>query len=72
MADGMEETIPGDFRNDLFQKQSQKDSADGGQVEVVDDEESLQFEGFSIAHPFATAKDYSIVDDDEDGCLLQS
>lgn len=37
----------------------------------MDQEDSLQLERLSVAHPFATTKDNGVVYDDKDGGLLQ-
>lgn len=71
VADGEEDALADNGREQLLNEQSQEDCADSGQVEVVDDEESLQLKRLSLAHHLASTKDYYVVDDDEDGGLLQ-
>lgn len=72
MADGVEDTAADNNGEKLLNEESQEDSADGGQVEVVDQEERAQLEGLAVAHKLATAEDDGVVDDNEDAGLLQS
>lgn len=67
VADRVEDTMANDGGEKLLNEQSQKDGADGGQDEVVDEEQSLEFEGFAVAHQLAATEDDGVVDDNEDG-----
>lgn len=71
VTDGVEDTIVVELRNELLNKENQKDAADHGQVEVVDQEERLELERLTVAHQFATTKDDDVVDDNEDRGRLQ-
>jgi hypothetical protein len=71
VADGMEDTAANDSRKKLLNVESQKSTANNGQVEVVDEEKALELEGLAVAHELTTAEDYEVVDDDKDGCGLE-
>lgn len=71
VADGEEDALADNSGQDLLNEESQEGAADGGQVEVVDEEESLELEGLAVAHQLSTAKDDEVVDDDEDGRRLE-
>lgn len=58
--------MAGNSRNELLEEENEEDKADGSQDEVVDQEQSLELEGFSVAHPLATTKDDGVVDDGKD------
>lgn len=66
ITDGMEEAAANNSREKLLNEESQEDTADGGQVEVVDEEQSLELVGLTVAHELATTEDDGVVDDDED------
>lgn len=68
----MEDAAANDNGEKLLNEESQEDSADGGQVEVVNQEKRAQLEGLAVAHELATAEDDGVVDDDEDAGLLES
>lgn len=72
VADGKEDTLADNGRQKLLNEESQEEAADGGQVEVVDEEERLELERLAVAHQLSTAKDDEVIDDDEDGRRLQS
>jgi len=71
VADGIEDSLAHDGGEQLLNEEGQQDSADRGQVEVVDQEERLQLEGFSVAHQAPAAEDDDVVDHDEDAGLPQ-
>ena len=71
VANGMKETVSDNRRDQLFNEQSQKNRADSGQVEVVDQKERLELERFPIAHKLPSAEDDGVVDDYEDTGLFQ-
>lgn len=71
VADGVENTIVVELGNKLLNKQDQEDTADSGEVEVVDEEERLELEWLTIAHQLTATKDDHVVDDDEDGGRLE-
>jgi hypothetical protein len=71
VADGKEDTLADNSGQKLLNEESQEEAADGGQVEVVDEEERLELEGLAVAHQLSAAKDNEVVDDDEDGRRLQ-
>lgn len=66
ITDGMEDAAANNSGEKLLNEESQEDSADGSQVEVVDEEESLELVGLTVAHELATTEDDGVVDDDED------
>jgi hypothetical protein len=72
IADGMENTAADNGRHKLLNEENQKDAADSGKVEVVDQEQGLELEGLTVAHELAASKDDGIVDDNEDRSGLQS
>lgn len=72
VADGKEDTLADNSGQKLLNEESQEEAADGGQVEVVDEEEGLELEGLAVAHQLSATKDDEVVDDDEDGRRLQS
>ncbi len=63
----MEDAAADNRGNKLLNEEDQEDTADGGQVKVVDEEERLELKGLAVAHEGAATKDDGIVDDDEDG-----
>ncbi len=71
VADGVEDATANNGRNQLLEEENQKDTADGGQVEVVDEEDGLELEGLTVAHELPSTKDDGVVDDDEDGGRLE-
>lgn len=71
VADRVEDAMANDGGQELLNEESQEDAADGGEVEVVDEEQRLELEGLAVAHQLATAEDDDVVDDDEDGARLE-
>lgn len=71
VADRIEDTTAHNSRQKLLNEENQQDSANSGQVEVVDQKEGLQLEGFAVAHELPPAEYDSVVDDDEDAGLLK-
>lgn len=72
VADGMEDTIMVELGNQLFNEEDQENTADGSEVEVMDEEQSFELEGLTAAHQLAATKDDHVVNDDEDGGRLES
>ena len=70
VADGKEDTLADHGPQKLLNEESQEDAADGGEVEVVDQEERPQLEWLAVAHELATSENYGIVDNNEDAGLL--
>lgn len=68
----MEDTTTDDGGDKLLKEEDQEGTADESEVEVVDEEKGLELERFAVAHHLATTKDDGIVDNNEDGCRLQS
>lgn len=66
VADGVEDALANESREELLNEQRQEDTTDGGEVEVVDEEERLELEGLAVAHQLPAAKDDGVVNDDED------
>lgn len=71
VADGVEDPLAHDGGEQLLNEQGQEDAADGSEVEVVHEEDGLELERLPAAHPLPAAEDYDVVDDHEDGRLLQ-
>lgn len=71
VADGVEETMTGDRRDQLLSEERKEYAADGGKVEVVDLEQEVELEWLTSAHQFATAEDYDVVCDEEDRAALE-
>jgi hypothetical protein len=71
MANGMEQTMTNNSRQNLLNEQSKQNGADGGEVEVVDQEKSAQLERLAVAHHLAAAEDDEIVEGNEDASLLK-
>lgn len=60
-ADGVENAIVVDLRDELLQEEKQQSSGDGGKVKVVDHEWAVQLEGWAVAHELAASKDNNVV-----------
>lgn len=71
VADGVEDAAASNGGHKLLNEEDEKDTADGSQVEVVDEEQRLELEGLAVAHVLAAAKDDGVVDDNEDGGRLE-
>lgn len=72
VADSVEDTVAGKGGYELLKKQDEENQADGSEVEVVDEEQSLELEGLAATHPSTTSEDEVVVADDEDGGRLES
>jgi hypothetical protein len=72
IADSMEDTATDNGGKKLLNEESQESTADQSQVEIVNEEETLELEGLTVAHPFATTEDDGVVDNNEDRCRLES
>ena len=72
IADSMEDAATDNGGKKLLNEESQESTADQSQVEVVDEEETLELEGLTVAHPFATTEDDGIIDNDKDRSRLES
>ena len=55
----------------LLEEQCQQNGADAGEVEVVDHEQGVQLEGWSVAHQLPSTQDYNIVCKNRKPALLQ-
>lgn len=62
VANGVKDTMIEDGWDNLLEKQSQQASADGCKVEVVDHEEPVQLEGWTVTHQLSATKDYNVVE----------
>lgn len=71
LANGVEDATTNNGRDELLEEEQQKRQADGGEVEVVNQEQRLELEGLTVAHKLPTAKDDGVVDGDEDGGRLE-
>jgi hypothetical protein len=71
MADGVEDAATNNSGQKLLNEESQESTTDQSQVEVVDQEETLELERLAVAHPLATTKDDAVVNDNEDRCRLE-
>lgn len=72
VADGVKDTLADNSGKDLFHEEGQKDCRNGGQDEVVNEEERLKLKPLPLAHPLTPTKDDDIVADDKDARLFQS
>lgn len=61
VADGMEETMVVESRNQLLNKEHQQYPTNSSEVEVVDLEDGIQLERFPTAHQLPPTKDYEVV-----------
>jgi hypothetical protein len=61
VADGVENTVPDEGREQLLNEESQKTTADDGQVQVVDLERAVQAEGCAVPHELAASQDDGVV-----------
>lgn len=71
MADGVEDAMAHNGGQDLLNEEGKQDAADGGEVEVMDEEKGPQLERLAVPHHFATTKNDNIVQCDENGGLLK-
>lgn len=71
VADGVEDTVADNGGQELLNKQSQEDGADGGQEEVVDHEQSVQLEGGEVLHDLTATEDNDVVGDQHRRGLLE-
>lgn len=71
IADGVEDTMADNGGQELLNKQSQEDGADGGQEEVVDHEQGVQLEGREVLHNLPATEDNDVVGDQHDRGLLE-
>lgn len=61
IADGVEETVPDQSGEKLLNEESQKTTADDGQVQVVDLERTVQAEGRAAPHELTTTQNDDVV-----------
>ena len=61
IADGVEKTVPDQSGEKLLNEESQKTTADDGQVQVVDLERTVQAEGRAAPHEFTTTQNDDVV-----------
>jgi hypothetical protein len=61
VADGVENTVPDEGGEQLLNEESQKTTADDGQVEVVDLERAVQAEGCAVPHELAASQNNGVV-----------
>jgi hypothetical protein len=61
VANGVENTVPDQRREQLLNEESQKTTADDGQVEVVDLERTVQAEGCAVPHELAASQNDGVV-----------
>lgn len=64
--------MPDEGGNELLNEEGEQDSADEGEVEVVDDEEGVELEGLAVAHDLAADEDDDVVRDEGGGGLGQA
>jgi hypothetical protein len=72
VADGVKNTMMVQSGNELLEEQSQQDSTDGSQIEIVDHEKTIQFLSREILHDLTTTKDNDVVCDQSSSCLVES
>lgn len=61
IADGVEDTVPDQGGEKLLNEESQKTTADDGQVQVVDLERTVQAEGRAAPHELTTTQNDDVV-----------
>ncbi len=61
VADGVEDAIPSQGRDQLLQEKQEQNRADGCEVEVVDLEKAVQLQRRSLPHQLPSAKDDQVV-----------
>lgn len=71
IADGIEDAVAHQGREQLLNEESQQDTTYGCQVEVVDHEESVELESRAIAHDLTATEDNDVVGDQHGDGLLQ-
>lgn len=57
--------------NQLLEEQGQQNGADAGEVEVVDHEQGVQLQGWSVTHQLPSTEDYNVVCKNCKSALLQ-
>lgn len=67
----MEETSTDEGGHKLLNKEGQENGADSSEVEIMNKEGTLELEGLPVAHPLTSTEDDGVVQDNEDGRLLQ-
>jgi hypothetical protein len=70
-ADGMENTVPRQFWNQLFKEQHQQYPADGCEIEVVNLEESVELVRRAVLHELAATEDDDVVRHKHNRALCQ-
>lgn len=65
VADRMEDASSNNSGQQLLDEERQEGRRDGGQVEVVDQEQRLELEGLAVAHELTTTEDDGVVDSNE-------
>lgn len=71
IANGVEDTVAHKSGQELLNKQSQQDSTDSSQEEVVNHEESVQLESGHLLHDLTATENDHIVGDQDSGGLLK-
>lgn len=69
VADGVEDAVPVQGRDELFGKQHQQPAADEGEVEIVNLEQTVELHGLAAAHELTSAKDDDVVGNQRQGRL---
>lgn len=72
VTDGVEQAFSDNRRQKLLNEEGQQKTGDGGEVEVVNQEECLELEGLAVAHELAATENNDVVQDDENARLLKS
>lgn len=70
-ANGVEQAMPVDGRNELLSEQGQENATDQSEHQVVDDGNGLELEGWSIPHQFPSTEYDRVIYDNKDRRLLQ-
>lgn len=61
IANCMEDTLSGQSWKELFNEQSQQDTTDDSQVEVMNHKRTIQDKSLTVFHQLSSSKDYDIV-----------
>lgn len=71
VTDGKEDAFADNGWQELLNEESQEYSADGGEIEVVDQEQGLELERLAVAHELSAGENDEVIDDNEDGRRLE-
>jgi len=70
-TDSIIQTVGPNSGNELLKEENQQDPTDGGEIQIVNQEERIQLQRWSISHPFSATQNDKIVDEEHGSGLLQ-